>query len=142
MSKVFVGAAKKQDAKRALQNHPVLVLFFMTGCPHCESNKPAWDEAKKKVGKDVKVMEIESSATPDDEGVSGFPTMRYVDKSGKKTETTGQKQSGDQIVQELGVTPKKGSSRRSRTVRARRRLNATRKRSLRHRSLRNNVSLI
>lgn len=140
MSKVFVGAAKKEDVKRSLQSRPVLVLFFMTGCPHCDANKPAWMEAKKKVGKNVKVMEVEASATPDDEGVSGFPTMRYVDKSGKKTETTGQKQSGDQIVQELGVAPKKGGS-RTRRLSASRRAHRRKSSKLLNRSLRNHVTL-
>ena len=139
MSKVFVGAAKKEDVKRELQKRPVLVLFFMTGCPHCESNKPAWDDAKKKVGKNVKVMEVEASATPDDAGVSGFPTMQYVDKTGKKTETTGEKQSGDQIVQELGVPSKKGGSRTRHTARRLRNVRKTSK--IRHRSLRNHVTL-
>ncbi len=135
--KSFVGAAKKQDAKKALAKRPVLVLFYMIGCPHCEANKPAWDDAKTKVSKDTEIVEIEASATPDDEGVSGFPTMKYKDKSGKETTTSGEKESGDAIVSELKV-PKKGGSRRSRSLR---RTHRRRDRKLRHRTLRNYVSL-
>lgn len=129
--KTFVGAAKKQDVKKALQSRPVLVLFYMIGCSHCEANKPAWEDAKKTAGKGVDVLEVESSAVPDDEGVQGFPTMRYIDKSGKTTETTGQKQSGKEIQSEL----KMGGSRRLR------RTHRGRNRKLRHRTLRNHVSL-
>jgi hypothetical protein len=136
--KSFVGAAKKQDAKKALSKRPILVLFYMIGCSHCAANKPAWDEAKKRVDKDTEVLEIEADAVPDDEGVTGFPTMRHVDKDGKKKETTGEKKSGEEIEQELELGEKKGGLRRRRT---RRRVHSRRNRKLRHRTLRHNVSL-
>ena len=85
------GAAKKEDAERVLQKRPLLVLFFMNGCPHCEANKPAWEQAKKKIKGGATVAEIEAEATPDSAGVSGFPTMKYVDATGKETVTSGQK---------------------------------------------------
>jgi len=131
----FVGGAKKQDAKKALAQRPVLVLFYMIGCPHCEANKPAWDDAKKKVSGDVKIVEVDADATPDDEGVSGFPTMKYKDASGKETEISGQKSSGDEIVEEL-KTPKKNS----RGGRSLRRTHRRGNRKFRHRTLRNYVS--
>lgn len=135
--KTFTGAAKKQDAKEALQHRPILVLFFMEGCQHCKNNKPAWDEAKKHVDEDTEVLEIEAEAVPDDEGVQGFPTMRHVDKDGKKTETSGEKHSAKEIEDELEIK-KKGGSRRRRTLR---RTHRRRNRKLRHRSLRNYVTL-
>lgn len=135
--KTFTGAGKKQDAKKALSQRPILVLFYMVGCSHCAANKPAWDAAKKRVDKDTEVLEIESSAVPDDEGVQGFPTMRHVDKDGKKTETTGEKHSADEIEEELEIKKKGGLRRRS----TRRRSHGRRNRKLRHRSLRHNVSL-
>jgi thioredoxin-like negative regulator of GroEL len=72
----FVGAAKKDDAKKALRQRPTLVLFFMTGCPHCEANQPAWEEAKSKAPAGTKIVEVDADATPEDEGVEGFPTMK------------------------------------------------------------------
>ena len=133
---VLEGAAKKQDAERLLQKRPLLVLFFMNGCPHCESNKPAWDQAKKKmkIKGGATVAEIEAEATPDSAGVSEFPTMKYIDASGKETVTTGEKQSGDQILKDLGAPSVLNGARRRGTHRRR-----TRK--LRHRTLRNYVSL-
>jgi hypothetical protein len=134
MSQSFRGSAKKQAAEKALRKRPVLVLFYMVGCPHCEANDKAWKEAKKKVGGNV--VEVDQDAVPDSEGVNGFPTMRYIDAQGKTTEISGEKQSGDQILSELGVSKMRGSRRHSL-----RRLNSRRNRKLRHRTLRNNVAL-
>lgn len=134
--KTFIGAAKKEDAKKALRGRPILVLFYMTGCDHCKANKPAWDAAKQRAGKNVEILEVESSAVPDDEGVQGFPTMRHVDKDGKTTETSGEKHSAKEIEEELEI--KKGGSRRRRTLRN---TNRRRNRKLRHRTLRNHVAL-
>ena len=140
-AKTFVGAAKKEDAKKALKQRPVLVLFYMIGCPHCEANKPAWDEAKRQVGDETEIVEIEASGTPEDEGVMGFPTMKYKDKAGKETETSGQKESGKEIVEELKVPKKGGLRRRRSSKRSLRRTHRGRNRKLRHRTLRNYVSL-
>lgn len=138
MSIRLVGAAKKQEAQRMLKEPRVLVLFFMTGCPHCEANESAWKDAKAKAGKDVKVVEVEASATPDDAGVNGFPTMKYEEK-----EISGQRESGDQILDELKVPKKskKGGSLRRRGY-TNRRTRHRRNIKLRHRTLRNHVSLV
>ena len=131
----FVGGAKKQDAKKALANRPVLVLFYMIGCPHCEANKPAWEEAKRKASPDTKIVEVDADATPDDEGVSGFPTMKYKPTSGPERTISGQKKNGDEIVDELKVP--KATSRGGRSLR---RTHRRRNRKLRHRTLRNYIS--
>lgn len=126
----FVGGDKKKAAAEALKQKPILVLFYMIGCSHCESNKPAWEDAKTKVPAGTKIVEIENSAVPDDAGVEGFPTMRLVDKSGKVRKTSGEKKSGDELLKDL----KLGGGRRRRT-------NRRRNRKLRYRTLRNYVSL-
>lgn len=132
-STVIRGAERKKDAEKILKQ-PVLVLFYMDGCPHCEANKPAWEEAKKRAG--VRTVEIESSATPESSGVTGFPTMTYKGK-----EISGQKESGDEILKDLEVPTKKGGSRR-RVGGTRRVLNALGGRKLRHRTLRSYISFI
>jgi hypothetical protein len=126
----YVGAAKKQDAKKALQKRPVLVLFYMKGCPHCISNTPAWEDAKKKYG--GRAVEIEASATDE---VQGFPTMKYISEGGEEKTIEGEKQSGGQILTELGVPKSCGGK-------SRRRLRHTRNRKLRHRTLRNHIPLV
>ena len=132
---VLRGGNKKEEAKKLLKTRPLLVLFFMDGCPHCEANKPAWEEAKKKA--DVPTAEIEASATPEEEA-TGFPTMKYKSESGTK-ETSGQKESGDEILDELKV-PKKSSGGRRRRGRSLRRVNRLGGRKTRHRTLRSYVS--
>ena len=132
---VLRGAAKKEEAKKLLKTSPLLVLFFMEGCPHCEANKPAWDEAKRKA--DVPTAEIDSDATPEEEA-TGFPTMKYKSDSGT-TETSGQKNSGDEILDELKV-PKKSAGGRRRRLRSRRHVNRGGNRKSRHRTLHSYVT--
>ena len=129
---VLRGGDKKEAARKLLKKQPLLVLFFMDGCSHCEANKPAWEEAKKK--SKVPTAEIEASATPEEEA-TGFPTMKY----GKK-KISGKKGSGDEILNELNV-PKKSSGGRSRRLITGRRVNRLIGGKSRHRTLRSYVSL-
>jgi len=131
---VLRGGNKKEEAKKLLKTRPLLVLFFMDGCPHCDANKPAWEEAKKKAG--VRTAEIEASATPEEEA-TGFPTMKYKSESGT-TEISGEKESGDQILDELKV-PTKSSGGRRRRGRSLRRVNRLGGRKTRHRTLRSYI---
>ena len=134
MSK-FIGGKDKDAAKKALQEkRPCLVLFYMIGCPHCEANQKAWEEAKEKVPNGTKVIEVEAEATPEEEEVEGFPTMKFKKADGSETKTTGKKESGEEILKELKVETKEGSKRRRRTHRRR-------KGKLLRRSLRHNVGL-
>lgn len=132
---VLRGNDKKEEAKELLKTQPLLVLFFMDGCPHCDANKPAWEEAKKKAN--VPTAEIESSATPEEEA-TGFPTMKYKSSEGTK-ETTGKKNSGDEILDELKV-PKKSAGGRRRRLRSRRHINRRGGGKSRHRTLSSYVS--
>jgi hypothetical protein len=120
-TKVLRGEDKKKDAEKVLQERPLLVLFFMDGCPHCEANESAWKEAKKKAGS-IPTAEIEASAVPDSSGVTGFPTMQYYSKEGKIHTTQGAKQSGDQIKKELQL-----GGRRRKTIRRRNRRSTRRR---------------
>lgn len=131
---VIRGGEKKEEAKKLLRQRPLLVLFFMDGCPHCDANKPAWEEAKRKA--DVPTAEIEASATPEDEA-TGFPTMKYKGEKGTK-EISGQKESGDEILDELDV-PKKSTGGRRRRIRSRRHVDRRGGRKTRHRTLRSYV---
>ena len=132
----FVGGKDKDAAKKALhEKRPCLVLFFMVGCPHCKNNEPAWEEAKSKAPKDMDILEVDAEATPEDEDVSGFPTMKAKKEDGTETKTSGEKESGEEILKELDVKKKGGSRRR------RRRTHRAGKRKLLRRTLRNYVAL-
>jgi hypothetical protein len=139
-TKRFVDASEKQDAERELKKRPVLVLFFMQGCPHCEANEKAWNEVKESAPKETKILEIESAATPESAGVKGFPTMKKVDADGEEKTIEGKRESGKEIEEELELkSSKKGSGRRRN--RSLRRTNRRRNRKLRYRTLRNYVAL-
>ncbi len=137
-TQVYQGAAKKAAAERALKTkRPVLVLFFMHGCPHCIANQKAWKEAKRKFKGGV--IEVDQDATPPGEAAQGFPTMQYINEEGRPSTIVGERQSGDQILKELGVAQSGGRHRRGHTAR---RATHRRNRKLRHRTLRNHVALV
>lgn len=123
-----------QEAEEILQKKPLVVLFYMTGCPHCEANKPAWEDFKKSCK--LPMAEIESNETPSSSGVTGFPTMIHIKKDGSKKTIEGKRDSGKEIAKELEVEEKSGGRR------ATRRRSYARKRHLRHRTLRNYVPLV
>lgn len=137
----FKGSARKKDAEKALKTERAcLVLFFKEGCPFCEENQPAWDSLKSQVDPSVTILEIDSEATPDNAGIKGFPTMKYIEEGEEKGSTEGAEPSAEQIAKKLKVpTKKKLGGRRRHT---RRGLSHRRNRKLRHRTLRNNVALV
>lgn len=134
--KVYDTPEDKEEVKRLLEEkEPMVVFFYMEGCPHCEKTKPAFDEADTG---DLPKIEVEASATPEEAEVSGFPTMKKIDKEGKEVTTSGEKTEAKEIEKELEIEapeeePKKkekgGRRRRSRTHRKRtlRRKRLTRK---------------
>lgn len=126
------GQDKKSEVENILKEPPVLVLFFMDGCPHCEVTEKAWKDVKSKMKGKARVIEVEESAVPTDAGISGFPTIVYKSSSGEK-KIEGERTSSAAIESELGL-PTKGGARRSRRHRS--------SRKFRHRSLRNHVALV
>ena len=107
----------------------------MIGCPHCEANQKAWKETKKMAKKGgIKTKEIESQDPQCDE--SSFPVIVLVVNGEKTKRVEGTRQSGDEVMKELGLL-KSGGRRRRSTYRRR---NISRKR-LFNRTLRNYVSL-
>jgi len=122
-----------QEAEEILQEKPLVVLFYMDGCPHCEANKPAWDKFKKSCK--VPVAEIEANETPSSSGVSGFPTMMYIKEGGERVVISGKRDSAKEIAGELGAPTSGGG-------RATRRRSHRRRRHLRHRTSRNYVPLV
>ena len=123
-----------QEAEEILQEKPLVVLFYMDGCPHCAANKPAWDEFKKSCK--VPVAEIEANETPSSSGVTGFPTMIHIKEDGSEEKIEGKRDSGEEIAEELKTKKNSGGRRATRRRRNRR------VRHLLHRASRNNVPLV
>lgn len=108
-----------------------VVYFYMIGCPHCESMRPAWEHAKRKM-KGVDVKEKESKTVGMDDGVQSFPTI-VLYKNGKEAKRIeGSREKGGEILSELGLL-RRGSTLRRRSYRG--------KRKTRHRTLRNYKAL-
>ena len=112
---------KMEDARRSLRKRPVLVLFFMTGCPHCIHNEPAWKAATKKVKGKVKIVRVESKDVPPEEGVSSFPTMKYRPANGPDRVLPGSQKTGRDILMKLGLKGEQGTRRRKADTRKTRR---------------------
>jgi len=108
------------DVKQKLKRRPLLVLFYMEGCSHCEANKPKWDEMKKK-HIHIPVEEIESANVPPEEHVSGFPTMKFKPARGRERVITGQQESASEIERKLGLIRKLTRHRTRRSRRSTRR---------------------
>lgn len=120
-----------------------LVLFFMTGCPHCEANKPAWEEActlMKATNPTITIEEHEANDSETaSEGVNSFPTMKLKDGA-LEAVLEGKQSSGKEIVKKLEADLKKKKKRGGSRHRTHRRTNRLRRKLL-HRTLRNYVSL-
>lgn len=68
---------------------PVMVLFYMIGCSHCDALHPTWKEVEKtyKNNKAIETAEVEFgdlALFPDDirKNIAGFPTIQVL-KNGK-----------------------------------------------------------
>jgi thiol-disulfide isomerase/thioredoxin len=112
---------KMEEARRSLRKRPVLVLFFMDGCPHCVHNEPAWKAACKKVKGKMKIVRIESKDVPPEEGVSSFPTMKYRPAHGPDRVLPGSQTTGADILMKLGLKGDRGTRRRKADTRKTRR---------------------
>ena len=115
------GGGKMEDARRSLRKRPVLVLFFMTGCPHCIHNEPAWKAASKKMKGKVKIVRVESKDVPPEEGISSFPTMKYRPANGPDRVLPGSQKTGRDILMKLGLKGEQGTRRRKADTRKTRR---------------------
>ena len=104
----------------------VVVYYYMDGCPHCDATWPAWRDLKRSA--EASFQEVESK---DAEGISGFPTF-VVRRQGKEVQRiSGEQRDAKALAKALGLRRK--SPRGGRTYR--------RRRTLRHRTLRNYKAL-
>lgn len=116
-----VGGAKMEEARRSLRSRPVLVLFFMNGCPHCVRNEPAFRAAAKKMKGKAKIVRIESKDVPPEEGVTSFPTMKYRPAHGPDRVLLGSQTKGTDILTKLDLKGERGTRRRKADTRKTRR---------------------
>jgi hypothetical protein len=118
MATSFVEGGRIEEARRSLQTRPILVLFFMDGCPHCVRNEPAWRSAASKMKGKAKIVRIESKDVPPEEGVTSFPTMKYRPLHGNDRVLPGSQTKGADILKKLGLA-RSATRRRTRGTRRR-----------------------
>lgn len=110
-----------------MSGRTAVLYYYMIGCPHCESMRPAWEDAKKKM-KGVDVNEKESRDVGMNDGVQSFPTI-VLYRNGKEVKRIeGSREKSRQILSELGLSRRRNT--RGRRVQSRRR--KTRRRTLRN----------
>lgn len=110
---------KKEVEGRLKSKGPVAILFFMRSCGHCIATKPVWDEVAKE---GIMNMEnVSSDNTPDELGISGFPTMIVV-KDGKVSKRIdGSVTDKAELKKKLLSSKSGGRHRRTRSRKTRRR---------------------
>lgn len=91
-----IQAGDVQSVKKVLNDkRPMLILYHMTMCPHCQVLKPTWEKVKRKLktAKGVNVVEVEFSnlsALPSNlRQIRGFPTIQMIEHSKVKQEYFG-----------------------------------------------------
>lgn len=112
-----MGDELENDAavKEALSSkEPVVIFFYMIGCPHCEAMKGSWENLKAKHS-DTKLVKVESQNVPKSlEGeINGFPHFMKI-KDGKKVVSVGGSMSEGALEQKLFGGLRGGRSRRLR----------------------------
>jgi hypothetical protein len=111
---------------------PVVIFFYMTGCPHCIRTMPVWnDVASKKLP--YTFAQVESEHVPVGSGITGFPHFMARHADGTTTVSDGSKASASEIESSLNLKPKLGGRRRNKRrttrVRSRRSTRRIRKRT-------------
>lgn len=91
-----IHAGDGESFKKMLKDkRPMLVLYHMTLCPHCQMLKPTWEKVKRKLksGDGLQVVEVEysnMSALPSNlRQIRGFPTIQMIEHGKVKQEYFG-----------------------------------------------------
>lgn len=90
------------DIKKTLSSkEPVVIFFYMIGCPHCEKMNGPWKNLKAKHS-DTKLVKVESQNVPKSlEGkINGFPHFMRIE-NGKEKVSFGGSMSEDALEQKL-----------------------------------------
>jgi thiol-disulfide isomerase/thioredoxin len=91
-----IHAGDSESFKKMLKDkRPILMLYHMTLCPHCQILKPTWEKVKRKLksGDGLQVVEVEYSnlsALPTSlRQIRGFPTIQMIEHGKVKQEYFG-----------------------------------------------------
>lgn len=118
---------RSEDVKKRLQSSkPVVLFFYLTGCPHCERMDPICSALEKEMPS-VEFLKVESAAVPSELGITGFPKFIKVE-GGKQVASA----DGEMTKEELKSKLVGGGRRRSRRAKRTRRKHAVYRSTRRH----------
>lgn len=101
------------DIKKALSSkEPVVIFFYMIGCPYCENMNGPWESLKAKHS-DTKFVRIESQNVPKSLKIGGFPHFMKI-QDGKEPVSVGGSTTEEALEKALFGGLRGGRSRRLR----------------------------
>ena len=110
---------RSEDVKKLMtSSKPVVIFFFLEGCPHCETMDPIWEELEKETP-DTEFIKVESSAVPSELGITGFPKFMKI-QGGKQVSSVDGEVSKDELKSKLLSATGGRRSRRLRRTRRKR----------------------
>lgn len=118
---------RSEDVKKLMtSSKPVVIFFFLEGCPHCTTMDPIMSELEKETP-DIQFVKVESSVVPSELGISGFPKFIKI-QGGKEVSSVDGEVSKDELKSKLiSVTGGRRSRRLRRTRRKHRVYRSTRR---------------
>lgn len=106
------------DVRKALKStKPVILFFYLDGCPHCETMAPLFDQLEKEMPS-TECIKVESGNVPPELGISGFPKFVKV-SAGKQVATADGEMSKDDLSSKLKSGGRRRPTRRRNTRRKR-----------------------
>ena len=121
---------RSEDVKKALtSSKPVVIFFYLTGCPHCDAMDPIWSALEKETP-NVEFVKAESSVVPAELGITGFPKFIRV-AGGKQVSSVDGEVSKDELKTKL-LSSLGGRRRRSSRLKRTRRKHTVRRSTRRH----------
>jgi len=100
--KTFTSPGDVEAVKKLMKEKPIIIFFFMEGCPHCDATRPAWSNLKT-AGLPYEFAEVESAAVPPESGITGFPHFQVVRKNGDVKTSDGRKETAKELADSLGL---------------------------------------
>lgn len=98
--KSYTKSTEKDAVMKELsQDTPMIVRIYSKVCGACIMSEKPWKEFCKNSPSDIKVVEVEQDAVPEDvmTGVDGFPTYALHTKDGENVHHTGALMSPEEI---------------------------------------------
>lgn len=95
-------SSQVNEARKLMKMKPMIIFFYMEGCPHCDATKPAWNNLVTS-GLPFEFAEIETAAVPPESGIHGFPHFSVKHQNGSEKVTDGKKSTAKELADSLDI---------------------------------------